>query len=163
MKTRDLRLWEILQRAEKGNALSTDDLSFAESRLDDPDPRSQTHACTIIFRCSKSSSSKSRALDTIERLCAKPVDENYTMRLLIAMMYVPLSALKKGTSLRECVVESAGSNQVGIRTNVSFVLGRLAKSGDSEAIGLLRLLTKDSDNYVKENAQITLRQLGKGA
>ena len=156
METSDSkRLWEILGRAQRGETVSADDLSFAESCLDEADPMTQTNACTIIFRCSKSRSAKSRALDIVEKLCANPSEEGYVLGLLILMSFVPSSALEREDGpLPEFLARCARSSRTGIRVNASVALRSLR---GPEAISLLKLLTKDSDSCVRENARTMLK------
>lgn len=160
MEAHELRLWEILQRAGKGNEVSEDDLVFAENCLGLPPPEAQANACEILFRCSKSESARSRALDTAEQLCANAAEEDYVVTLLILMLYSPPNTFLEKPTFREFAVKCARSSRWQIRTNAGSVLQRFAQK-DDEALGLLRVLASDSNVYVRENAQNSLRILGK--
>ena len=148
-------------RSEAGDALSADNLAYAESFLDDPDPPIRTYASTIVLRCSDSESVKAKAVETVEELCRQAADEDFVCRLLIALMFVPLHALSTRSALRYFVARATRSSRFQIRLNAAWPLGRLAKSGDAQAIGLLGLLAKDSDEQVRKNAKVTLAQLGR--
>jgi len=161
MEPHELRLWEIHRRAGKVGDLPEADLVFAETCLDAPPPQAQANACEILFRCSRSESARSRALDKVEQLCANAAEEDDVVTLLIVMLYLPLSAFSERPSLRELAVKSATSSRWQLRTNAASVLQRIAKTGDADALQLLRLLTSDANSYVSENAQNAIQSLGK--
>jgi len=160
MEPHELRLWEILQRAGKINHLPEDDLVFAEACLDKPPFQAQANACEILFRCSRSESARCRALDKLQQLCTYAAEEDYVVTLHTLMLYVPLSAFTNMPDLREFAFRSAGSSRWQIRTNAASVLLRITKTGDPDALELLRLLTRDSNSYVSANARNAIQRFG---
>ncbi len=163
MESHELRLWEIIERIGKGYDVSEDDLPFAETCLDAPEPQAQANACEILFRCSTSESVRCHALDRVEQLCANAAEEDYVVTLLIVMLYPPLSAFSNRTALKDFTVKCARSSRWQIRTNAVSVLQRLARTGDQDAIRLTTSLANDTNSYVRENAQNALQSLGEQA
>lgn len=154
------RLWGVLARAERGDPLSAEDLSFAETQLYSPELRSQAHACTILLRSSRSKTVRARAIAVMERLCVQSGDEDYVTRLLLTIGYLSSSTLRSRSAFRELVERSMTSHKNAIRMNAPFALRWLAESGIPEAVEWLRTLTVDRNSGVRRNASIVLKKLG---
>ena len=159
MRPSSRELWKLLHNASQGCDLSKEEIKVAASYLDNARPGALANACEIIYRSSRSTLLRRRALDTLEKLCRAGGEGEYVVTMLTAMLFVPVKTLSERRSIKEFLTRCGASRRWQIRVNAINVLERLAHAGDSKALDSIRVLTGDKNEYVRGNSLNSMSRL----
>ena len=153
------RVVEVATRSMYGEAINPDDVRVALQTLESAVAVDRYAALIILFTAKAPEFGTAIALERLERECKNTTDQDEAFLLNWAVSCLPDEQLAANQSIRLFIYRSAFSEHIGCRTNTMTILERLARCGDSTALGLLRICVSSEERKVRTNAQSSLRAI----
>ena len=161
MKTprKGLDIWEVEKSFLDSKPLTPRQEAVAAAAMDSSNDREKLIACEAFIRQKQPHRLRSKALQEIEKMCARFIQTgapSYS-NLALILFSIPAEELFDIAILR-AFLEKAVLHE-DLRANSLLVLGRFAKRGDEGAIAILRAALNDPDESVRKNAAYRLSRL----